>query len=144
MSGLKANYVENWARTRGRACLRFDYRGHGASSGDFEEFGIGDWFEDAKTLPHQPFSLIGCQMLQHMGVIDHLEPVFLERQPRANVMTDHPTILADQIQVAPILVQMGTAANVQLAGESGSGDSFTHGFSRQLSKGGNPGGGGPV
>ena len=38
---------EAWARARGRAFLRFDYSGHGASSGAFEDGCIGDWAEDA-------------------------------------------------------------------------------------------------
>jgi len=47
MEGTKARWVEEWARARGYACLRFDYSGHGASSGAFEEGCIGDWAEDA-------------------------------------------------------------------------------------------------
>ena len=40
MTGTKALWLEDWARARGRAFLRFDYRGHGASSGDFLD-GVG-------------------------------------------------------------------------------------------------------
>ncbi len=47
MEGTKALYLENWARERGRAFVRFDYSGHGQSDGDFEDGCIGDWFEDA-------------------------------------------------------------------------------------------------
>jgi len=47
MTGTKALWIEDWARARGRAFLRFDYRGHGASSGAFEEGCIGDWADDA-------------------------------------------------------------------------------------------------
>ena len=36
------------ARRRGRAFLRFDYSGHGQSSGRFEDGAIGDWCEDAR------------------------------------------------------------------------------------------------
>ena len=35
MTGAKAHFLEAWARARGQAYLRFDYTGHGASSGDF-------------------------------------------------------------------------------------------------------------
>ena len=35
MTGTKAHFLEAWARARGQAYLRFDYTGHGASSGDF-------------------------------------------------------------------------------------------------------------
>lgn len=47
MTGTKALWLEDWARARGRAFLRFDYRGHGASSGDFLDGAIGDWADDA-------------------------------------------------------------------------------------------------
>jgi len=47
MEGTKALALEDWARARGRAFLRFDYSGHGQSSGAFEEGSIGDWFADA-------------------------------------------------------------------------------------------------
>ena len=66
MTGLKAQYVQEWAQSRGRACLRFDYRGHGASSGRFEELGIGDWFDDAcavlEQLTQGPQILVGSSM----------------------------------------------------------------------------------
>lgn len=47
MTGTKAAFLEDFARTRGRAFLRFDYTGHGASSGTFETGCIGDWARDA-------------------------------------------------------------------------------------------------
>src|SRR3546814_16604309 len=37
MSGLKAQALEAYAQRRGRAFVRFAYRGHGASSGRFDE-----------------------------------------------------------------------------------------------------------
>jgi len=48
MTGTKAHFLEAWARARGQAYLRFDYTGHGASSGDFLGLGIGDWAHDAR------------------------------------------------------------------------------------------------
>ena len=49
MTGTKAVHLEDWARRTGRAFLRFDYSGHGASSGRFTEGCIGDWAEDAEA-----------------------------------------------------------------------------------------------
>ena len=46
MEGTKAIHLEAWCRARGQAFLRFDYSGHGQSSGTFEEGCIGDWAED--------------------------------------------------------------------------------------------------
>ncbi|MEP6020748.1 MAG: alpha/beta hydrolase [Paracoccaceae bacterium] len=47
MDGTKAIHLEDWAKARGQAFLRFDYSGHGQSSGTFEEGCIGDWAEDS-------------------------------------------------------------------------------------------------
>ncbi|OED49752.1 alpha/beta hydrolase [Rhodobacteraceae bacterium (ex Bugula neritina AB1)] len=46
MEGTKAVHLEAWAKARGQAFLRFDYSGHGESSGKFEDGCIGDWHED--------------------------------------------------------------------------------------------------
>jgi len=66
MTGTKAQFLEDWARQRGRAFLRFDYSGHGQSSGTFEEGCIGDWAEDAAAaitaLTEGPQVLVGSSM----------------------------------------------------------------------------------
>jgi pimeloyl-ACP methyl ester carboxylesterase len=66
MTGTKAVHLEEWARRSGRAFLRFDYSGHGASSGDFTEGCIGDWAEDAEaaitTLTEGPVVLVGSSL----------------------------------------------------------------------------------
>lgn len=46
MQGTKAVFLEEWAQNEGRAFLRFDYSGHGESSGEFTDGCIGDWAED--------------------------------------------------------------------------------------------------
>lgn len=50
MDGTKALHLEAWAQKRGQAFLRFDYSGHGLSSGRFEDGGIGDWAEDTRDI----------------------------------------------------------------------------------------------
>jgi pimeloyl-ACP methyl ester carboxylesterase len=66
MTGTKAHFLEAWARARGQAYLRFDYTGHGASSGDFLEAGVGDWAHDARDavlrLTEGPQVLVGSSM----------------------------------------------------------------------------------
>lgn len=66
MTGTKALRVEAFCRARGLACLRFDYRGHGASSGAFEEGTIGAWRADAlaalDALTEGPQVLVGSSM----------------------------------------------------------------------------------
>ena len=66
MTGTKATRLHAWAEEAGRAFLRFDYSGHGASSGAFEDGAIGDWAEDAyrafSALTQGPQILIGSSM----------------------------------------------------------------------------------
>src|SRR5215212_5933864 len=47
MTGTKAIALEDWARRAGRAYLRFDYLGHGQSSGRFDDGTIGRWLDDS-------------------------------------------------------------------------------------------------
>jgi pimeloyl-ACP methyl ester carboxylesterase len=47
MQGTKALALDGWARDHGRACVRFDYSGHGESGGDFAEGTIGRWLEES-------------------------------------------------------------------------------------------------
>lgn len=47
MEGTKALTLEAWCRTHGRQFTRFDYQGHGRSSGIFAEGNIGTWSADA-------------------------------------------------------------------------------------------------
>lgn len=49
MEGTKALALEEWCKARGQGFLRFDYSGHGISSGNFEDGCIGDWNEDASA-----------------------------------------------------------------------------------------------
>ena len=66
MRGSKAEHLAQWAARTGRAFLRFDYSGHGESSGDFEDGSIGDWAADAmaaiSTLTDGPQVLVGSSM----------------------------------------------------------------------------------
>lgn len=66
MEGTKALFLQDWATQTGRAFLRFDYSGHGQSSGDFLDGAIGDWCEDAlaaiAALTEGPQVLVGSSM----------------------------------------------------------------------------------
>lgn len=66
MTGTKAQFLDSWARERGRAFLRFDYSGHGQSGGDFLDGTIGDWADDARAaieaLTEGPQLLVGSSM----------------------------------------------------------------------------------
>ncbi|HEY3909722.1 MAG TPA: alpha/beta hydrolase [Stellaceae bacterium] len=66
MTGTKALYLNQCCRRRGRAYVRFDYFGHGRSSGDFADGTVGRWAEDAiailDELTHGPQVLVGSSI----------------------------------------------------------------------------------
>lgn len=66
MGGTKAEDLAARCAAEGRAFLRFDCSGHGASSGRFEEGCIGDWLEDAAAvltaLTTGPQVIVGSSM----------------------------------------------------------------------------------
>jgi pimeloyl-ACP methyl ester carboxylesterase len=66
MTGTKALFLEDYCRRRGGAFVRFDYFGHGASSGDFALGTIGRWRDDAiaviDSLTEGPQILVGSSM----------------------------------------------------------------------------------
>lgn len=47
MTGTKASFLDRACAARGLGFVRFDYSGHGASSGRFEDGTIGAWAEEA-------------------------------------------------------------------------------------------------
>jgi pimeloyl-ACP methyl ester carboxylesterase len=66
MKGTKAEALDQWAASAGRACLRFDYSGHGESGGDFTDGTIGRWLEESLAVYRQfakgPQVLVGSSM----------------------------------------------------------------------------------
>ena len=47
MKGTKAQALADWAARQGRACVRFDYSGHGESEGAFTDGTIGRWLAES-------------------------------------------------------------------------------------------------
>jgi len=47
MMGTKAQALSDWAERNGRACVRFDYSGHGESEGVFADGTIGTWLAES-------------------------------------------------------------------------------------------------
>lgn len=66
MTGTKACHLEDYCRARDQAYLRFDYQGHGASSGRFVDGTIGEWRDDALAVIERctagPLVLVGSSM----------------------------------------------------------------------------------
>jgi pimeloyl-ACP methyl ester carboxylesterase len=66
MTGTKAVALDAWAQRTGRSFVRFDYSGHGASSGRFEDGTVSQWLEDALAVidasTKGPLVLVGSSM----------------------------------------------------------------------------------
>jgi pimeloyl-ACP methyl ester carboxylesterase len=73
MRGTKALALDAWAAEHGRACIRFDYSGHGESGGAFIDGTIGRWLEEAVAVFGQfaqgPQVVIGSSMGGWMALL---------------------------------------------------------------------------
>jgi len=73
MAGTKALALEAWAAEHGRACVRFDYSGHGESGGAFIDGTIGRWLEESTAVFEQfcrgPQVVIGSSMGGWMALL---------------------------------------------------------------------------
>jgi len=71
MEGSKAVHLHRWAKARGQAFIRFDYYGHGQSSGDFIDGTMSQWAKDIESirdvLCEGPVILIGSSMYEPSG-----------------------------------------------------------------------------
>lgn len=76
MGGSKAEFLAGYCAGRGQNYVRFDYRGHGASEGEFEDATIGLWFDDALAVVDQLTSgdiiLVGSSMGGWIGLLTAL------------------------------------------------------------------------
>ena len=66
MQGAKAVALAEWAAQAGRACVRFDYSGHGESEGAFTDGTIGRWLAESLAVfdafARGPQILVGSSM----------------------------------------------------------------------------------
>ncbi|MGE0667767.1 MAG: alpha/beta fold hydrolase [Sphingomonadales bacterium] len=73
MTGAKAMALRDWCLRRGQAFTRFDYSGHGQSSGKFENGTIGRWAADAIAILDRvtsgPQILVGSSMGGWMALL---------------------------------------------------------------------------
>ena len=90
MTGAKALAIEAWAKATGRAFLRFDYGGCGASEGKFEEQTLAGWRDDVLELLDKlvdgPAVLVGSSMGGWLMLL---------------IARDHPEKVAALIGIAP-------------------------------------------
>lgn len=73
MTGTKATTLQAYCEARGQAFVRFDYSGHGRSSGRFEDGTIGAWAGDAVAVLDEvavgPQIVIGSSMGGWTGLL---------------------------------------------------------------------------
>ena len=66
MQGKKVLFIEKWAKDNDHSFLRFDYSGHGLSSGELMHTCFSDWYNDAqfliKTVTQGKQLLVGSSM----------------------------------------------------------------------------------
>lgn len=73
MDGTKAERLDRFCRDEGLTYTRFDYQGHGHSSGRFEDGTIGEWFADALAIldhvTRGPQVIVGSSMGGWMAML---------------------------------------------------------------------------
>ena len=73
MASTKALALDDYCATSGRALLRFDYSGHGASGGRFENATITHWLEEALAVIRAgaagPCILVGSSMGGYLALL---------------------------------------------------------------------------
>jgi pimeloyl-ACP methyl ester carboxylesterase len=76
MMGTKARALDDWAAARAHAFVRFDYFGHGASTGNFREGTVTRWRADCLAvldrLTDGPQILVGSSMGGHLALLTAL------------------------------------------------------------------------
>ncbi|HLJ01283.1 MAG TPA: alpha/beta hydrolase, partial [Bradyrhizobium sp.] len=96
MKGTKAEALDMWAAEHGRACVRFDYSGHGESGGDFTAGTIGRWLQESVAVFERfcegPQVVIGSSMGGWMALLLARE---LSRRPPSRAS------LAGLVLIAP-------------------------------------------
>ena len=98
MKGTKAAALAAWAADQGRACVRFDYSGHGESGGAFTDGTIGRWLEESlgvfEAFCRGPQIVIGSSMGGWLALL-------LARALRRAEDQSAPASLAGLVLIAP-------------------------------------------
>ena len=74
MVSTKASALAEWCQAKGYGLTRFDYSGHGQSSGDFAVATTSDWIEEAEAVIREktgdaPLILVGSSTGAHVALI---------------------------------------------------------------------------
>jgi pimeloyl-ACP methyl ester carboxylesterase len=97
MKGTKAEALARWAAAAARACVRFDYSGHGESAGAFTDGSIGRWLAESLAVfdacCRGPQIVVGSSMGGWLALLLARE---LKRRGRSG-----PASVAGMVLVAP-------------------------------------------
>jgi pimeloyl-ACP methyl ester carboxylesterase len=101
MKGTKAEALAHWAEQANRACIRFDYSGHGESGGAFTDGTIGRWLADALAVfdacCRGPQILVGSSMGGWLALL----MVRALRQRQEGAPEAKPASIAGLVLIAP-------------------------------------------
>jgi pimeloyl-ACP methyl ester carboxylesterase len=109
MKGTKAAALAQWAEREGRACVRFDYSGHGESDGKFIDGTIGRWLADSLAVfdacCRGPQILIGSSMGGWLALL-MVRALRLRLAPAATSLAVHggaasPAAVVGLVLIAP-------------------------------------------
>jgi pimeloyl-ACP methyl ester carboxylesterase len=114
MHGIKAIALNDWAAERNRACVRFDYSGHGESGGAFIEGTIGRWLEESVAVFERfcagPQVVIGSSMGGWMALLLARE---LARRPASGASLAGLVLIAPAPDFTEALMWNGFTPEVQ-------------------------------
>src|ERR1700723_1855142 len=114
MQGTKAIALEAWAAEHDRACVRFDYSGHGESGGAFVDGTIGRWLEESVAVFEQfcagPQGVIGSSMGGWMAL---LFPRELAKRPAARASLKGLVLIAPAPDFTEELVWNGFSPEIR-------------------------------
>jgi pimeloyl-ACP methyl ester carboxylesterase len=98
MNGTKAIALDQWAAAQDRACLRFDYSGHGQSGGTFADGTISRWLEESiavfDTYCVGPQVLVGSSMGGWIALL-------LARELKRRAAASAAATLSGMVLIAP-------------------------------------------
>jgi pimeloyl-ACP methyl ester carboxylesterase len=114
MQGTKAMALDAWAAEHTRACVRFDYSGHGESGGDFANGTIGHWLEESIAVFEQscagPQVVIGSSMGGWMALLLARE---LARRPASRASLKGLVLIAPAPDFTEELMWKGFSSEIR-------------------------------
>jgi pimeloyl-ACP methyl ester carboxylesterase len=115
MQGTKAQALDAWAQTQGRALTRFDYSGHGESGGRFTDGTIGRWLEESlavfDTCCEGPQVVIGSSMGGWMALL--LGRELARREPPATARLAAMVLIAPAVDFTEALMWRRFSPEIQ-------------------------------